>query len=316
MRALQHDDGVRLVDAPDPTPGEGEALVRVRLAGVCNTDLEVVRGYMGYRGIMGHEMVGEVEACDADPSLVGRRVTGEINVVCGRCDLCQAGLGTHCRQRTVMGIAGHAGCFAERLTLPVANLHVVPDSVPDEAAVFAEPLAAAYEIPTQIDLAAHERIAVLGDGKLGLLIGMALHERGGNVTQLGRHAHKLAIARATGAAVMQAGDGEARSFDLVVEATGSPDGLAHALSLVRPRGTLVLKSTFHGTPQLDTTRIVVDEITLLGSRCGPFEVALDALARGSVDPRPLIEQTYALADGVEAVEHAGRRGTLKILIAP
>lgn len=313
MKALCFDGALSLQDVPEPTPAEDEAVVAVRYAGICATDLEVLRGYRAHQGILGHEMVGTVVECPAARQWEGRRVAAEITVACGKCPTCRRGQPGHCERRSVMGILGREGCFAERVAVPVRNLHAIPDTVDDGAAAFTEPLAAAYEIGAQVDVAG-QRVAVLGDGKLGLLVAMALHERDAEVTLLGRHEHKLAIAARAGVATSPSTDVGARSFPIVVEATGSPTGLGDALALVRPRGTLVLKSTFKDTPTLDTNRIVVDEITVLGSRCGPFAAALDAMARGAVDPRPLIEATYPLRDAVEAVEHAGRRGTLKILI--
>lgn len=314
MKALVHDDGLALVELAPPTCGSGEALIAVRLAGVCATDLEVLRGYRDYRGVMGHEMVGEVVECPDDPTWVGRRVAPEINVTCGHCRACTQGRANMCERRTVMGIAGQPGCFAEFVALPTANLHAVPDSVDDLAAVFVEPLAAAYRISRQLDVAALQSVAVLGDGKLGLLIAMAMAERGAPVVLYGRHERKLQLAEAAGIATRRSERGQPRSCDLVVEATGSASGLQDALELVRPRGTLVLKSTFQGAVNLDTNRIVVDEITLLGSRCGPFDVALDALSRAAVDPRPLIDAAYPLTDGVVAIEHARSKGTLKVLL--
>jgi len=314
MKALAHEDGPVVVDVPEPVCGAEEALVAVRMAGICATDLEVTRGYRAFRGLMGHEMVGEVVECVADPSWVGQRVAAEINVTCGLCDMCARGRGNHCRKRTVMGIHARPGCFAERVALPVRNLHRVPEHVPDQAAVFTEPLAAAYAITTQVDVAAMSSIAVLGDGRLGLLIAMALHECGGDVTLIGRHPHKLAIAEAVGVRVQTVDATDGESFELVVEATGSHGGLARALELVAARGTVVLKSTMHRAPTVDTNRIVVDEIRLLGSRCGPFPTALAALGSGAVDPAPLVDATYPLDRGVEAVAHAARKGTLKILL--
>lgn len=313
MKALCFDGALSLQDVPEPTVAEDEALVAVRYAGICATDLEVLRGYRAHQGILGHEMVGTVVECPSARQWEGKRVAAEITVACGECATCLRGHPGHCERRSVMGILGREGCFAERVAIPVRNLHAIPDAIDDHAAAFTEPLAAAYEISAQIDVAG-QKVAVLGDGKLGLLVAMALREREAGVTLLGRHEHKLAIAARAGVATSLAAEVGARSFATVVEATGSPAGLVDALALVRPRGTLVLKSTYQGTPTLDTNRIVVDEITVLGSRCGPFATALEAMARGAVDPRPLVEATYPLREAIEAVEHAGRRGTLKILI--
>ncbi len=313
VKALRLDQELSVREVPDPEPGPGEALVAVRTAGICNTDLEIARGYMGFRGTLGHEMVGVVVAAP-DETLVGTRVTADINLACGGCEACRRGLGRHCPTRTVLGILGKDGCFAERVTLPVGNLHPVCDGLDDRLAVFNEPLAAAFEVLEQMHVPPDARVLVLGDGKLGLLVTMVLRGTGADLTLVGRHAHKLAHARALGVRALTPDALEARDFDVVVEATGAPDGLAFALDRVRPRGTLVLKSTFHGTPEVATSKIVIDEVHLIGSRCGPFAPALRALEAGHIDPAPLIEATYCLDDAVAAFEHAGRRGTLKILL--
>lgn len=285
----------------------------VRLAGVCATDLEISRGYMGFTGILGHEFVGEVLACD-DAAWVGQRVTAEINLACGTCSECKAGRNRHCPTRTVLGILGKDGCFAEQLTLPTENLHSVPAGVSDEAAVFTEPLAAAFEILEQIDVGADDTVLVLGDGRLGLLCALALQTSGASVTLAGRHPRKRAIVAARGVISVASEDLGNKRFDVVVEATGSPAGLRMATDHVRPRGRLVLKSTYQGAPELDTAKLVIDEITLVGSRCGPFPRALEALATGAVDPTPLIDARYALSDGLTAFARAGDRGVLKVLL--
>jgi alcohol dehydrogenase len=313
MRAVVFDGAVALREVPRPEPQPGEALVRVRMAGICNTDLEITRGYMGFRGVLGHELLGVVEACD-DADWIGRRVVGEINLACGRCEWCERGLARHCPTRTVLGIRHKDGCFAEHVTLPLANLHAVPESIPDERAVFVEPLAAAFEIAEQVDLGKHADVLVLGDGKLGLLAAMVLRRRGLEVTVAGRHARKLALARNVGAQTLAPHDVPARAFDLVVEATGAPDGLGRALAAVEPRGTVVLKSTFHGVAELATAPIVVDEITLVGSRCGPFAPAIAALKEGTIDPFPLVDGSYALADAPSALARAASPGVLKVLL--
>lgn len=316
MKALRFTAGqLAMADVPEPTPASGEALLGLRLGGVCNTDLEIVRGYMGFEGTLGHELVADVLACVARPELVGRRVCVDINFACGACPTCAAGDPHHCPERTVLGIVGHDGAFAERLTAPVANLFPVPDAVPDEHAVFVEPLAAAFEILEQVPIGPGDRVLVLGDGKLGLLCAFALATSGCALTVLGRHERKLALAAAAGATVTTALD-DAPAFDVVVEATGSPAGLREAMDRVRPRGTLVLKSTFAGTPEVDTNRLVVDEIRLVGSRCGPFDRALEALAKGEVDPSPLVDARLPLTEGVAAVGRARTRGTLKVLLDP
>ena len=305
---------VRLCDVPSPVPRAREARVRVRMAGVCATDLEIARGYMGFEGVLGHEFVGDV--VDApDAALLGTRVCGEINLACGDCGLCRRGLPRHCTHRTVLGIMGKDGAFAEELTLPVENLHRVPVHVPDEQAVFCEPLAAAFEILDQVTFQPGERALVLGDGRLGQLCARAISSAGVETTLVGRHRRKLALAEAAGITPLLLEDLTTEaSFDVVVEATGSPSGLALALDCVRPRGTLVLKSTFAGRADIDSNRLVIDEISLVGSRCGPFPTALAALADGRVDPRPLIDETFPFADAEAAFARAGQPGVLKVLL--
>lgn len=310
-------------DHPLPTPAEDEALIAVRLAGICATDSELTRGYKGgFRGILGHEFVGEVvSAPQGAGEWLGRRVVGEINIGCGHCELCGSGLGKHCRQRRTIGIQGHDGAFASYLALPVSNLHAVPPQVGDEEAVFAEPLAAAYEILEQVTITPDMRVIVQGDGRLGLLCAWVLAATGCHLTVIGRHPQKLALAptneRVQTAVVSDAlyAHLAAHPADVVVEATGSPRGFAAALDFVRPQGTLVLKSTFADLlKQFDVSKLVVDEITLVGSRCGPFDKALTALAAQQVDVRPLISACYPLSDGLAAFAHAGERGVLKVLI--
>lgn len=290
--------------------------MRVRLAGICNTDLELVRGYMAFRGVLGHEFVGEVVQAP-DPAWVGRRVVGDINAACYTCATCGAGRHTHCPNRTTLGIAGRDGALADYLLLPQDNLHAVPDQVPDKAAVFVEPLAAACEILEQIHLRPTDRVVVLGDGKLGLLVAAVLRLTGCDLTLVGRHAEKLAIAAGWGVYVQLADQAlPSRSADVVVECTGSPSGFARARSLLRPRGTLVLKSTYHGDLSLDMSALVVDEIALVGSRCGPFGPALRLLAGGHIDVRPLITAVYPLDDAEAAFARAAAPGVLKVVVVP
>ncbi len=331
MRALAlTDDGPRLwTRYPVPVPGPGEALVRVRLSGVCSTDLQLLAGYKGgYRGVLGHEFVGEVAAAAGAAEWLGRRVVGEINIGCGYCDLCRRGLGKHCRQRQTLGIIGRDGAFADYLTLPLANLHPVPSNVPDEQAVFTEPLAAALEILEQVHITPDSRVVQIGDGRLGLLVAQVLATTQCDLTVIGRNPEKLAILHDQGVVntvLVGRGGGaqdafdalSARAADVVVDVTGSPAGFVHARRLVRPQGTLVLKSTFaEALPDFDVSSLVVDEITLVGSRCGPFTPALRMLQRRAVAVEPLIHARFSLDDAVEALDYAGRKGVLKVLIAP
>jgi threonine dehydrogenase-like Zn-dependent dehydrogenase len=302
-------------DAPLPAPPAGEALVRVRLAGVCDTDLELVRGYYPYAGVPGHEFVGVVEEARGAPEWNGRRVVGEINAVCGSCETCRAGRRTHCERRTVLGIAGRDGAFATHLRLPVENLHPVPDAVPDDVAVFTEPTAAALEVQVQVRIGPGDRVVVIGAGKLGNLVAQTLAPTGCDLLAVGRSPRPLALLASRGIRTGTASDLPARRADVVVECTGNPEGLELARRALRPRGTIVLKSTYEGRATLDMAPFVVDEITLVGSRCGPFAPALALLAQGTVDPRPLIEARYALAEGFRAFEHAARPGVLKVLVA-
>jgi alcohol dehydrogenase len=286
-------------------------VVRVHLAGICRTDLEICRGYLGFRGTPGHEWVGEVLSAP-DPALVGARVVGEINFGCGACTWCQAGLSRHCPTRRVQGIVDADGAFADLLAVPAGVLHRVPGGLPDQTAVFAEPLAAAFEILEQLGEVGGRRAVVLGDGKLGLLVSQVLAGAGAQVALAGRHPEKLALAARLG---LDSGPPRPGA-DLVVDATGSPTGLAAALDLVRPRGTVVLKTTIAAEHRIDLARAVVNEVSLVGSRCGPFEPALDALATGRVQVAPLVEAIYPLADAVAAFAHAARPGALKVLVAP
>lgn len=313
MLAVHLENGqVEMRNAPMPERRDGFALIRLLCGGVCNTDLELQRGYYGFRGTPGHEFVGEVVEADTR-EIVGRRVVGEINLACGACEWCRRGLGRHCPQRTVLGIVNHPGAFAEFLTLPETNLHALPESLPVEVAAFVEPVAAACEILDQAPLPCNCEIAVLGDGKLGLLIGQVLQAYGHRVIQFGRHAEKLAIAARAGIVTERAGDVMPQAaYDWVVEATGSPDGLRTAVRMVRPRGTVILKSTMHGLVPVDTAPVVVNEITLIGSRCGRFEPALELLERGVIDVRPMISECIPLRDAPRAFARAATPGVLKI----
>lgn len=314
MRALAvTDDGVAWVERPAPVPQPGEALVRVAMAGICNTDLEIARGYMKFGGVLGHELCGVVEQC-ADARWVGRRVAGEINLGCGRCDLCKKRMERHCQARTVMGILGKDGCFATHLTLPLANLHPLPDALTDEQGCFVEPTAAAFEIIEQLPLDPRDEVLVVGDGKLALLIAQVIATTGATLTLVGKHESKLAIARALGIRVAARDALERKSFDVVVEATGSPSGMQDAIDWVRPRGKIVLKSTYHGPLTLDAAPLVIDELHLIGSRCGPFEPAIAALASGAVRIEPLISAVVPFDDAPNGFARAGAAGTLKVLL--
>lgn len=318
MRALWlHDRQLSLrTDLPAPVPAPGEALVRVRQAGVCATDIELLRGYLPFTGVPGHEFVGEIAAAPDAAERVGERVVGEINLGCGQCPACRAGRQTHCEQRQVLGIRGRNGVFAELLTLPLANLHRVPDGVPDEAVVFCEPLAAALRILAQRPIALSEHVLVVGAGRLGQLIARALVPTGCNLAVVARHTRQRQLLDAASIAWTTEDRVTPRGFDLVVEASGHPSGFALAHRAVRPGGTLILKSTYAGSIELDLSALVVDEITLIGSRCGAFAPALALLASDAVDPRPLIDARYPLSRGREAFEHAARPGALKVLIDP
>lgn len=314
MKALVFDKTLGLRELPKPAPLPGEALVRVRLAGICATDLEIVKGYMGFKGVLGHEFTGVVEECE-DKDLVGRRVTGEINLGCGSCRWCASGVRNHCPDRRVLGILGKDGVFAEYVTLPVENLHPVPDSVPDKEAVFVEPLAAAFRVTEQVDLGPGARACVLGDGRLGLLTAQAIALTGAEVVVSGRHTEKLSIVAERGIKTVVGTESIEPGFDVVVDATGSPGGLDSALGLVRPTGTVVLKTTVSTPHKADMNRLVIDEITLVGSRCGPFGPAIKALSdEGAVEVGALIERTFPLDQGVEAFEYAGRKGVMKVLL--
>ncbi|RMH21965.1 MAG: Zn-dependent alcohol dehydrogenase [Acidobacteria bacterium] len=302
-------------DHPRPAPREGEALIRLLRAGICSTDLELVKGYAGFHGVLGHEFVGVVEE-PTGGDWAGKRVVGTINLGCRRCPTCIGDGPEHCPERTVLGIAGHDGAFADYLTLPVANLLVVPDEVDDDVAVFTEPLAAALRIRDQVAVEPSARLAVVGPGRLGLLIAQVLALTGSRLVVLGRRAASLELPRQLGLQVGLSTEAPADAFDLVVEATGNEAGLAESLRLVRPCGTLILKSTFHGAATVDLTKLVVGEVRIVGSRCGPFAPALRLLASGSVAVRPLIDGRYPLERGLEAMAHAARPGVRKILLDP
>ena len=304
----------RLAEMAEPAARPGWAKVRVLLSGICNTDLEQLHGYYGFSGVPGHEFVGQVVTPRS--RYAGQRVVGEINLACGRCSWCAADLGRHCPRRKVLGIVRHPGSHAQFLSLPEGNLFPVPEGIPDEQAVFVEPLAAACEILEQLGEVRDRRTGVLGDGKLGLLVAQVLAHAGAEVTVLGKHRPKLSLARRLGLAAASAQRARRQSFDLVVEATGSPAGLPRALELVRPRGTIVMKSTFHGAARLEAAPLVVNEVTVVGSRCGRFAPALELLARRAVNVEALVSEEFPLRRVTAALRHAARPGVLKVLLRP
>lgn len=301
-------------DLPVPTPPQGEALVKVRLGGVCATDLEMVQGYYPFRGVPGHEFVGEIAAPAPDGWQAGQRVVGEINATCGKCRECRSGRSRHCARRTVLGILGRHGAFAEYLSLPLENLHRVPEEVPDEVAVFTEPLAAALEVVEQVAVLPEDRVLVVGAGRLGQLVASVLALTGCDLHVLARSPRQVELLQQRGIGVWSAQQVPERSLDIAVEASGSPAGFEIARRALRPRGTLVLKSTYAGDLTANFSAVVVDEITLIGSRCGPFPPAIELFKRGVVDPRPLIDGRYRLEQGLQAFELSAQRGKLKVLL--
>jgi threonine dehydrogenase-like Zn-dependent dehydrogenase len=316
MRALVFDQSLSFRPRhPEPEPG-GECIVRVRQAGICATDLEITKGYMGFTGVLGHEFVGEVlHTPQQSKDLIGERVVGEINAVCGRCDLCLSGLSNHCRNRTVLGILNRDGCFADLLRLPAQNLHIVPKAVDDDAAVFVEPLAAAFQVLKQVQVDAKKWVTVLGDGRLGLLVAQVLRDAGCPVRVIGKHPDKLSLCEKWSIRSRPLADIKPRhDQDVVVDCTGSAAGLELALQMVRPRGTVVLKSTAAAGKALNLAPVVIDEINIIGSRCGPFREAIKALAEKRVDVTSLIHRRMKIEQGVEAMELASRPGVLKVLL--
>ncbi|MFG0329270.1 MAG: alcohol dehydrogenase catalytic domain-containing protein [Phycisphaerales bacterium] len=320
MRALVFDGERVALDAryPEPDPAPGEAVVRPTRMGVCSTDLEIVRGYMGFRGVLGHEFVGVVESVNGpdERKLVGRRVVGGINAVCGKCDLCRRGLTTHCRERTVLGIQGRDGCFADRFTLPVMNLVPVPDSIDDDEAVFAEPLAAAIHAAKQLHFEGKAYITVLGDGRLGLLCAQVMSRLNASVRVIGRHPQKMNLCEKWGVAHRHVDDiGRRADQDIVVDCTGSADGLDLALRLVRPRGKVLLKTTVApATRETNLAPIVINEIEVIGSRCGSIPDAVAALERRQVDVLSLISRRMKLDDGAKALDAAKAPGVIKVVM--
>lgn len=314
MRALVLNKGeVRVKEVADPQPRPGEALVKVLTAGICNTDLELARGYMNFSGVLGHEFVGVVEQAE-NPHVLGKRVVGEINCVCHQCQYCQMEMPHHCLNRSVLGILNRDGAFAEYLTIPEENLHIAPASVRDDVAVFAEPAAAAFRILEQVDVSDRDHVIVLGDGKLGQLIAQVLWLHTKNLVCVGRHPWKLKLLSDLGIKTALADEPVMRGADIVVEATGSHLGFARALELVRPEGTVILKTTVAHPTALEFSSPVINEIRILGSRCGPFRPALEALSLGTLNVQPLVSEVFSLNDADKAMARAGEPGVMKVLI--
>src|SRR5579872_1944653 len=312
---------VTLRKVPLPRIPEGFARIRLLAAGICSTDLELQRGYYGFSGTPGHEFVGQVEAVNGtleeQSKWVGRRVAGEINLACGHCEWCRRGLGRHCPTRTVLGIVKHPGAFREFLTLPIRNLHRVPSSIPTEHAVFIEPIAAACEILDQVKLPKGERVAVLGDGKLGLLVAQVLQAKGARVHLFGRHKDKMRIAETAGVTTeIVPKKLPVATWPVVIDATGSSEGLRAAVSMCIPRGTVIMKSTVHGLVSIDTAPAIVNEITLVGSRCGRFEAALPLLAAGKIQVGAMISEEFPLNQAPKAFAEAAKKGVIKVLLHP
>ena len=313
MKALVFDGRLHVVDRDLPVIQHGEALIRVRVAGICNTDVEITKGYMDFKGIPGHEFVGEVVDCD-DRDWIGKRVVGEINLGCGKCQWCLSGMSRHCPNRTTLGIMGKDGVFADYVTLPIENLHAVPDFLLDCRAVFTEPLAAAMEILEQVKIDPAWRVLIVGDGKLAILIARVLVRLGVDLSVLGINPKKLGLFGNSGAKVYEVTEDPGAGFDLVVEASGSPAGWKRAVAAVRPRGTLVLKSTYHGELDWNTAPLVINEITVVGSRCGPFAPALKLLTDTALETDDLINALYPIDYAVEAFKRAQEPDSMKVVI--
>jgi len=315
MRALVFDQSLSFDPRrAEPAAADGDSLIRIRQAGICATDIEITRGYLGFTGVPGHEFVGQVVQ-SPDANLVGQRVCGEINIVCGRCDLCLSGLSSHCRHRSVLGIVNHNGAFADFVRLPAVNLHVVPRNIDDDHAVFVEPLAAAFGVLKQINLDGRKWVTVLGDGRLGLLVAQVLRNAGSPVRVIGKHPAKLALCEKWQIRSRPLDEIVPRhDQDIVVDCTGSAGGLELAVQMVRPRGTVVLKSTVAAGKPMNLSPVVIDEISIVGSRCGPFREALRALAERQIDVTSLIHRRMKLEQGVDAFELAKRPGVLKVIL--
>lgn len=317
MRAVVFDNGLKLdKNYAKPSPRKGEALIKVNTIGICNTDYEITKGYMGYKGVLGHEFTGVVEEINADDkSLLNKRVVGEINCGCGECEWCHQGLERHCPNRSTLGIWQREGCFAEYVCLPVKNLLEIPENVTDEEAVFTEPLAAALEILEQIHIPPYKKVVVLGDGKLGLMIALALNAAGLDLVLIGKHENKLEIAKNQGVKTKLLSDVEIKKeYDFVVEATGSISGFETSLALTKPRGTLILKSTIAASKEFNFAPVVVDEITIIGSRCGQFAPALRLLESRRIDVKPLISDVFELDEAIEAFERNKEKSSIKVIV--
>lgn len=315
MKAVVFDDGLKLdKNYPMPVPKEGEALIKVHTIGICNTDYEITKGYMGYKGVLGHEFTGVVEKA-SDKSLIGKRVVGEINCGCGKCEYCAQGLERHCFNRSTLGIWQREGCFAEYVALPEKNLLEIPENVSDNEAVFVEPLAAALEILEQIHIPPYKKVIVLGDGKLGIIIALALNAAGLDITLVGKHEEKLKLAKDQGVKTKLLSELKIEKvYDYVVEATGSITGFETSMALTKPRGTLILKSTIAASKEFNFAPIVIDEITVLGSRCGQFAPALRLLESKRIDLNPLITDIYKIDDSIEAFEKNKEKSSVKVLV--
>jgi threonine dehydrogenase-like Zn-dependent dehydrogenase len=313
MQAIIFDGRIRVVDREIPIPTHDEALIKVRVAGICNTDVEITRGYMDFRGILGHEFVGEVVEC-SQKGWIGKRVVGEINLGCGECSWCLSGMSRHCPNRTVLGILGKDGVFADYVTLPIGNLHEVPASIPDSRAVLAEPLAAALEITQQVKIDPDWKVVIVGDGKLAILVARVLLRTGADISVAGINQHKLALFRRSGAMTFGPDDNPGSNYDMVIEASGSPEGWNRAVAAVKPRGLVVMKSTYHGDLQWNITPLVVNEVTVVGSRCGLFPPALRLLADSCFETDDIIEAIYPIDQADAAFERSLSPDSMKVLL--
>lgn len=314
MKALYFDGRITLADIPIPEAKKGEALVKVKKAGICRTDLEIIKGYMNFKGILGHEFMGVVEK-SASNVFHGKRVVGEINIGCDQCSWCITNLSRHCPHRKVLGISGKDGVFAEYVTLPEKNLHLLPDSVSDEDGVFVEPLAAALEIEEQIQIKPEDSVAIIGDGRLGQLVAQLMRLRGCPLLVIGKHKDKLRLLQVLGITTILTKEKIKEKFEVIIECSGSIEGLKLALKLIKPRGRIVLKSTINQPYRLDLTEAVINEVRLIGSRCGPFPPAINLLARGLIKVQSLISARFSLTQGLDALEFARQKKGIKIILS-